>query len=312
MINEEVVWCERYRPHTVEDTILPLELKTLFKNFVKQKTIPNLLFSGGPGMGKTTIARAMCEELRCDYIVINGSLEGNIDTLRNKIASFASTVSFSGGRKYVIIDEADGLTVATQPALRHFMEKYSSNAGFILTCNYPNKLIKELHSRDATIEFKIPKVECSKIAASFFKRILEILEKENVTYDKEVIAEIINKHFPDFRKTLNELQKYSVSGIIDTGILSSLHGIDIHDLIKFIKQKNYTECRKWIAENFDGNSADLFRKFYDTSMGYLSPSSIPALILLIGKSQYYSAMVADQEINVMAFIAELMIEEIFQ
>ena len=157
MINEEVVWCERYRPHTVEDTILPLELKTLFKNFVKQRTIPNLLFSGGPGMGKTTIARAMCEELGCDYIVINGSLEGNIDTLRNKIANFASTVSFSGGRKYVIIDEADGLTVATQPALRHFMEKYSSNAGFILTCNYPNKLIKELHSRDATIEFKIPK-----------------------------------------------------------------------------------------------------------------------------------------------------------
>ena len=311
MINEEIVWASKYRPHSVEETILPNDLKRLFGNMVNNKTIPNLLLVGGPGIGKTTIAIAMCNELHCDYLIINGSLEGNIDTLRNKIADFASTVSFSGGRKYVIIDEADGLTIATQPALRHFMEKYSANCGFILTCNYPNKLIKELHSRDATIDFNIPKEERVKIASLFFKRVIAILDNENIIYDKKVVAELINKHFPDFRKILNELQKYAVSGSIDTGILATLHGIDIHDLIKFIKQKNFTECRKWVSENM-GSSADLFRSFYDNSSGYLTPSSIPALILLLGKYQYQSFFVNDQELNVMAFISELLIEGIFE
>jgi DNA polymerase III delta prime subunit len=311
MNNDEIIWSERYRPHSIEETILPTELKTLFQNFVKQRSIPNLLLVGGPGTGKTTVARAMCEELESDYLLINGSLEGNIDTLRTKITDFASTVSFSGGRKYVIIDEADWLTIATQPALRNFMEKYSSNCSFILTCNYPNKLIKELHSRDATIEFKTSKAERSKIAACFFKRVVEILKKENVTYDKAVIAEIINKYFPDFRKTLNELQKYAASGTIDTGILATLHGINIHDLIKAIKKKSYMECRKWIAENME-SSNDLFRSFYDTSGDYLSPNSIPALVLLLGKYQYQSFFVADQELNAMAFIAELLIEGIFE
>jgi len=311
MNNYEVIWSEKYRPHTIEETILPSELKNLFQNFIKNKSIPNLLLVGGPGMGKTTVAKALCEELGCDYLLINGSLEGNIDTLRSKIADFASTVSFSGGRKYVIIDEADWLTVATQPALRNFMEKYSSNAGFILTCNYPNKLLKELHSRDATIEFVIPKEERTWIGTYFFRRVMEILEKENVTYSKDIVAKIVWKHFPDFRKTLNELQKYSASGSIDTGILATLHGIDIHDLVKIIKNKNYTECRKWISENME-SSSDLFTSFYFNSEKFLPPSSIPALISLLGKYQFQSAFVPDQELNVMAFIAELLIEGIFE
>lgn len=307
MINEEVIWSQKYRPHSIEETILPVNLKVLFKNILEQKSIPNLLFTGNPGTGKTTVAMIMCEELSADYLMINGSLEGNIDTLRTKITSFASTMSFSGGRKYVIIDEADFLTLATMPALRNFMETYSSNCGFILTCNYPHKLMPALHSRDAIIEFKIPKEERVKIAASFFKRVLEILEKENVLYDKKVVAEVINKYFPDFRKTLNELQKYSISGSIDSGILTN--EIDIQDLIKFIKQKNYTECRRWISENMD-DANDLFKSFYKTSLIYLSPQSIPALVLLIGKYQYQAVFAVDQEINVMAFIAEILLEDI--
>jgi DNA polymerase III delta prime subunit len=311
MINEEVVWVEKYRPDSVEDIILPNDVKKLFGSMVNNKTIPNLLLVGPPGIGKTTVAIAMCNELNSDYLMINGSLEGNIDTLRTKIADFASTVSFSGGRKYVIIDEADGLTVVCQPALRHFMEKYSSNCGFILTCNYPNKLIKELHSRDATIEFKIPKEERSRIATLFFKRVVNILEKENVVYDKLVIVEIVNKFFPDFRKILNELQKYSISGSINTGILDSFRGVNINVLIGLIKKKNYTECRKWISENMN-NANDLFKSFYDNASSYLTPSSIPALVILIGKYQFQSAFVADQETNVMAFIAELLVEGIFE
>lgn len=310
---EQFLWVEKYRPKTVAETILPAELKQTFQQFVDQQNIPNLILTGGAGVGKTTVAKAMLEELGCDYIVINGSMNGNIDTLRNEIQNFASTVSFSGGRKYVILDEADYLNAnSTQPALRNFMEEFSRNCGFILTCNFKNRIIEPLHSRCSVIEFKIGKKDIPKLAAEFLKRTQKILENENVEYDRAVVAGVITKHFPDWRRVLNELQRYSATGKIDSGILVDLDDASFSQLIKYVKEKNFTEMRKWVGQNIDTDCSTLFRKFYDDASTLLKKDSIPPLVVLIARYQYQAAFVADHEINFMSFLTEAAAELEFQ
>ena len=306
---EEFLWVEKYRPKTVDETILPADLKVIFQQFVDQKNIPNLILSGTAGVGKTTIARAMLEQLECDYIVINGSMNGNIDTLRNEILNFASSISLSGGRKYVILDEADYLNAnSTQPALRNFMEEFSKNCGFILTCNFKNRIIEPLHSRCSVVDFKISKKDMAKLATQFMKRLENILVTENVEYDKKVVAEVITKHFPDWRRVLNELQRYSASGSIDTGILANMAETSIKDLIALMKDKNFTEVRKWVKNNVDSDVNMLYTTFYDTAYDYFSPEYIPALVVIIGKYQYQNAFAANSEINFAAFCSEIMLE----
>lgn len=305
---EEFLWVEKYRPKTVEETILPVDLKTTFQQFVDQKNIPNLILSGSAGVGKTTIARAMLEQLECDYIIINGSMNGNIDTLRNEILSFASSVSLAGGRKYVILDEADYLNPnSTQPALRNFMEEFSRNCGFILTCNFKNRIIDPLHSRCSVIDFKISKKDMAKLAGQFFKRVQCILKKESIEFDPAVVAELINKHFPDWRRVLNELQRYSATGKIDSGILANMQDSSIRELIGFMKDKNFTEVRKWVKNNNDTDMNSLFNQFYDSANVYFTKACIPHLIVTIADYQYKSAFSANQEINFAAFLAEVMI-----
>lgn len=307
IISEEFLWTEKYRPKEIDHCILPSDLKKTFQQFVNDKNVPNLLLSGRAGVGKTTVARAILEQLGCDYMIINGSLNGNIDTLRNEIHTFASAVSFSGGRKYVILDEADYLNAnSTQPALRNFMEQYSKNCGFILTCNFKNKIIEPLHSRCSVIEFKIDNKEKPKLAADFFKRVTQILETEGVKYDKAAVAEVIKKFFPDWRRVLNELQRYSATGGIDTGILANQAETTIKELVGFMKEKNFTNVRKWVAEHSDIESSVLFRQFYDNASQYLKPGSIPMLVLLIGEYQHKAAFVADHEINIAAFCVNCM------
>ena len=309
--NSHFLWVEKYRPKTIEDTILPLELKNTFKQFVDQNNIPNLILAGNSGIGKTTVARAMLEELNCDYIIINGSMNGNIDTLRNQILNFASTVSLAGGRKYVILDEADYINPnSTQPALRNFMEEFSNNCGFIFTCNYKGKIIPALHSRCSVIDFIVPKSDMAKLAAQFFKRIITILTKEKVTFDKAVVAEVINKFYPDFRRTINELQTYATrgSGVIDSGCLSTLKDISIKELVGFIEKKNYTAIRTWVGENSDFDQNTLFRKIYDTASDFVKKDSIPVLVMILAKYQYQGAFAVDTEINIMACLTEMMIE----
>ena len=265
--------------------------------------------SGTAGVGKTTVARAMLEELECDYIVINGSMNGNIDTLRNEILNFASAVSLQGGRKYVILDEADYLNAnSTQPALRNFMEEFSRNCGFILTCNFKNRIIEPLHSRCSVIDFKIGKKDMAKLAVQFLKRVTSILTTENVTNDKAVVAEVINKHFPDWRRVLNELQRYSATGAIDSGILANIQEISLNELVTLLKEKNFTGIRKWVGENLDSDQNTIFRKLYDHCADFLVKSSVPALVLLLGRYQYQAAFSADAEINVMACLTEMMME----
>lgn len=311
-MNEEFLWVERYRPKTIEDTILPVELKTIFQQFVDQQNIPNLILSGTAGVGKTTVARAMLEQLGCDYIVINGSMNGNIDTLRNDILNFASSVSLSGGRKYVILDEADYLNAnSTQPALRNFMEEFSRNCGFILTCNFKNRIIEPLHSRCSVVDFKISKKDMAKLAGQFFKRVESILGAENVPYDKSAVAEIIQKFFPDWRRVLNELQRYSATGKIDSGILANLQQTSIRELIGFMGDKNFTEVRKWVKNNIDTDVNMLYNEFYDTANDFFTPRTIPLLVTLIAKYQYQNAFAANPEINFVAFLAEVMIEAEF-
>jgi DNA polymerase III delta prime subunit len=305
---EHLLWTESYRPKTIESCILPERLKTPFQEYVNQSNIPNLLLSGGAGVGKTTVAKAMCEEIGCDVMVINGSDEGRlIDTFRTKIKNFASSMSLAGGRKVIIIDEADYCNAeSVQPALRSFIEEFAGNCSFIFTCNYKNKLIEPLHSRCAVIDFTLKNGEKAQMASAFMKRVQSILQNEKVEYDDKVIAELIKKHFPDFRRVINELQRYSQLGKIDTGILSQISDVTINDIIKYIKEKDFGAIRKWVASN-DIDATSFYRKLYDNLYDVLKPQSIPQAVLIIADYQYKGAFVADQEINTVACLTELMV-----
>ena len=306
-MSETFLWCEQYRPKDVESCILPKNLKDTFSEFVQSGQVPNLILSGGSGVGKTTIAKAMIDELDATYMMINGSEESGIDVLRTKIKNFASTVSLHGGRKYLILDEADYLNPqSTQPALRGFMEEFHKNCGFIFTCNYKNRLIEPLHSRCSMVDFVIPNFEKPKLASQFFERIEDILNEQNIKYDKRVIAEVINKHFPDWRRILNELQRYSVSGVIDAGILVNIAEINIKELMVSMKNKEFTNVRKWVVNNLDNDSVRLLRRIYDNLYDYVEGSSIPHVVVVLGEYQYKSAFVADQEINMLACMTEIM------
>jgi len=303
---EHLLWTEKYRPQTVEDCILPDRLKKPFQEYVNQKEIPNLLLSGGAGVGKTTVAKAMCNEIGCDFMVINGSDESGIDTFRNKIKNYASSMSLTGGRKVIIIDEADYLNPnSTQPALRNAIEEFASNCSFIFTCNYKNRIIEPLHSRCAVIDFGLKNGEKAKMASAFFKRIQLILQSEFVGADDKVLAELIKKHFPDFRRVLNELQRYSQFGKIDIGILSQIADVSIDELSKSIAAKDFGAIRKWVASHEIDNTT-LFRKLYDTLYDILKPTSIPQAVVILADYQYKAAFVADQEINTVACLTEIM------
>jgi len=305
----EVLWVEAYRPGMIEETILPQKTKEVFKKFVADNSVPNLLLTGGPGMGKTTIAKAMLNELGCDYIVKNGSLNVNIDTLRYEISTFASSVSFTGGRKYVILDEADYLNAATvQPALRNFIEEYSKNCGFIFTCNFKNRIIEPLRSRLSEVDFSIEKSDRPMMAAQFFKRVLSILDQENVSYDKAVVAKVIEKHFPDFRRVLTELQTYAASGSINEGIFTNLKEESIEQLFVMLKEKNFTGMRKWCADNSDQDTNEMFRHIYDTATNKVELRSLPGFIVTLADYMYKAHFVADAEINLIAFLTEVMME----
>jgi DNA polymerase III delta prime subunit len=308
-MNDHILWVEKYRPKKVEDCILPDFIKNTFLEYVNKKEIPNLLLSGTAGVGKTTVAKALCNEVGCDFIVINGSDESGIDVLRNKIKNYASSVSLSGGRKVIIIDEADYLNPnSTQPALRGAIEEFASNCSFIFTCNYKNRIIDPIHSRCTVIDFKINGSK-QKLAAQFFKRVEYILTQENIGYDKNIIAAVITKHFPDNRRVLNELQRYSVSGVIvDTGILNNVSDIQIDTLIKSLKEKDFGGCRKWVTNNLDNDPVKIYRKLYDSLYELLKPNTIPQLVLILAKYQYQAAFVADHEINTVACLTEIMVD----
>ena len=311
MSRDEFLWVERHRPKTIEDCILPENIKKTFTDFLNKGEISNMLLCGPPGVGKTTVAKALCNELGVDFYVINGSDEGRfLDTVRNNAKNFASTVSLSSTAKHkvVIIDEADNTGNDVQLLLRAFIEEFANNCRFIFTCNYKNKIIEPLHSRCAVIEFGINGKDKPKIAARFFKRVCEILVAENIRYDEKVIVELVNKHFPDYRRVLNECQRYSVSGEIDSGILAAFSDVKTNDLIKHLKDKNFTEVRKWVVANLDNDTNLILRRIYDACYDCLSPQTIPAAILVIAKYQYQSSFVADQEINLLAALTELMVE----
>tara|TARA_B110000285_G_C15077800_1_gene591753 strand:- start:33 stop:977 length:945 start_codon:yes stop_codon:yes gene_type:complete len=306
----EFLWVEKYRPKRIEDCILTEELKDTFTQFLKQREIPNLLLSGSAGTGKTTVARALCEELHCDYIIINGSDEGRqIDTVRSKIKNFASTVSLTedANHKVVIIDEADYMNAdSVQPALRNFIETFYKNCRFIFTCNYKNKIIPALHSRCTVIDFKITNGQVKKTAMSFMKRMEDVLKEQNIEYDKNVLAELIQKYYPDFRRTINELQRYSVRGKIDSGILFNLSEVNTKELIRTLKEKRFNDMRKWVVQNLDKEPASLFKGLYETLYTSLDSKSVPQMILILAGYQYKSAFVADQEINMVACLTEIM------
>ena len=305
----EVLWVEKYRPQKIDDTILPAKTKAMFKKFVTDDSVPNLLLSGGPGVGKTTIAKAMLEEMGCDYIVKNGSLNVNIDTLRYDISTYASAVSLSGGRKYVIFDEADYLNAANvQPALRNFIEEYSSNCGFIFTCNFKNRIIQPLRSRLSEVDFSIETSDRPKLAMQFMKRVETILGMENVDYDKAVIAKVIQKHFPDFRRVLTELQSYAASGRIDEGIFVNLKQESLDEVFRLLKTKDFTNMRKWVANNSDQDMNEMFRRIYDMAADKVEMRSLPGFVVTIADYMYKANFVADLEVNMVAFLTEVMIE----
>ena len=307
----DFIWVEKYRPQKIDECILPDHIKKTFQDFVNRGEIPNMLLSGPPGIGKTTVAKALCKQLGVDYYVINGSDEGRfLDTVRNNAKNFASTVSLTSQSKHkvIIIDEADNTTSDVQLLLRASIEEFSGNCRFIFTCNYKNKIIEPLHSRCSVVEFSIKGKEKVKIAGLFFKRLQQILDLEKISYDPPVLAEIINKHFPDWRRVLNECQRYSVSGKIDSGILATFSDVSVNDLIRNLKDKNFPEVRKWVVDNLDNDSSVLLRRLYDSLYETLIPNSIPAAVLIIAKYQYQIAFVADQEINLLAALTEIMVE----
>lgn len=301
---EQFLWVEKYRPKKIQDCILPDDVKKTFQQFVEQGEIPNLLLCGGAGMGKTTVARALCEQLGCDYIMINGSADNGIDVLRTQIKSFATTVSFSGGIKVVILDEADYLSSHFQPALRGFIEEFSKNCRFIFTCNYKNKIIPALHSRTTVIEYKLNKSDRPKLAAQFFKRATDILGLENIGFDEKAVAKLVEKYFPDYRRVLNELQRYSVHGHIDEGALINLQDLDTKALLDALKDKDFKKMRQWVANNIDADPHTIFRKLYDNLTEHVK--TVPQLILLLADYQYKAAFVADAEINLVACLTEIM------
>lgn len=309
-MNEQLLWVEKYRPHKIEDCILPETLKESFQEYVNRKEIPNLLFTGSAGVGKTTVAKALCDEVGCDYLVINGSDDNGVEIVRTKIKAYASSMSLAGGRKVIIIDEADYLTDNAQAAFRNAMEEYSANCSFIFTCNFKNKIMDALHSRCSVIEFKIQAAQKAKMATQFFKRVEYILATEGVTYDKAVVASVITKHFPDNRRILNELQRYASNeqNTIDAGILASVSDITLAPLIKAMKEKDFTTCRKWVSNNQDNDTVAILRKIYDSMYDFLKPESIPAAVLVLSKYQYQAAFAADPEINLVACLVEFMIE----
>jgi DNA polymerase III delta prime subunit len=309
---EKLLWVEAYRPQTISDCILPERLKKPFQEYVNQKNIPNLILSGGAGVGKTTVAKALCEEVGCDYMVINGSDESGIDVFRNKIKTYASSMSFSGGRKVIIIDEADYLNPnSTQPALRNAIEEFSDNCSFIFTCNFKQRIIDPLHSRCAVIDFALKGNEKTQMAGQFFKRLQSILKNESVEYDDKVLVELVKKHFPDFRRTINELQRYSKFGKIDINILTQLGDVAIGEIVKFLKEKDFRSIRSWVASN-DVDPTTLYRKLYDALYEVLQPQSIPQAVIILADYQYKQAFVADQEINTVACLTELMVSVEFK
>jgi DNA polymerase III delta prime subunit len=311
IMRDEFLWVEKYRPKTIEECILPTSIKKTFQDFLDKGEVPNLLLAGPAGCGKTTVAKALCNELGVDYYVINGSDEGRfLDTVRNTAKNFASTVSLqaTGRPKVIIIDEADNTTNDVQLLLRAFCEEFHGNCRFIFTCNYKNKIIDPLHSRCAVVEFSIRGKERQELAAQFFKRLQTILDQESVGYESKVLVELINKHFPDWRRVLNECQRYSSGGQIDTGILAHFSDVKVNDLIKKLKEKDFPEVRKWLVSNLDNDTSVLLRRIYDALYDALSNSSIPAAVLVLAKYQYQSAFVADQEINMLACLTEIMVE----
>ena len=310
MEREEFLWVEKYRPSKVIDCVLPSDLEETFSEYVDKNSVPNLILTGGPGTGKTTAAKALCEETSTDYLMVNGSDEGrSIDTVRTTLTQFCSSVSMTGNRKAIIMDEADYMNPdSVQPALRGFIEKFGNNVSFLFTCNYRNRIIDPIHSRCAVLDFIIPNNEKPKIAERYLDRCEKILDGEGIVYDKKVLIELIMKYFPDFRRVLNELQRYSVSGEIDTGILSSINEVNLNELVSSLKGKKFSEVRKWANQNIDQDTTKIFRKLYDNLNGQLKPQSIPQAVLIIADYQYKSAFVADQEINLVACLTEIMVE----
>ena len=307
MLVEHTLWVEKYRPHKIEDCILPDAMKATFQEYVNRKEVPNLLLSGTAGIGKTTVAKAMCDEIGIDYLVINGSDNRGISTIQVDVKNYATSMSFSGGKKVVIIDEADNLTADAQKALRGIIEEVSINCSFIFTCNFKNRIMDAIHSRCSVIDFKANGSK-AKMATQFFKRVEHILETEGIEYDKEVVAAVITKHFPDNRRILNELQRYSVAGRIDKGILASVSDVQINELVKSLKTKDFANCRKWVTSNLDNDPARIFRTLYDKLYEALQANSVPPMVLILAKYQYQAAFVADAEINLIACLTEIMVD----
>lgn len=306
---DQYLFVEKYRPQTIDECILTDEMKATFREFIDSGQLPNFLFCGGAGVGKTTVAKALCNEVGAEYIFINGSEESGIDVLRTKIKNFASSVSLTDARKVVILDEADYLNPnSTQPALRAFIEEFSANCRFIFTCNFKNRIIDPLHSRCSVVEFKIPGPEKPKVAAAFMKRVIDILGQEQIEYDPKAVAALIERHFPDFRRVLNELQRYSVSGKIDSGVLVNMTDESYKGLFGHLKEKNFTEVRKWIAKNSDLDTSQLFSEFFNKAQEHLEKQSIPNLVLILADYQYKAAFVADSELNKIAAMTEIMVQ----